>query len=306
MATCSIIIPVYNKHDYVGRCLQMALSQEFADYEVVAVDDGSTDGSGAVCDAVAAEDPRLRVIHTANGGVTAARREGVKAAQGDFVMFCDSDDELLPHAIADAYRTAVETGADEVIAPFRNQHGRIFDSGRRGEIDADDIICDFLSSRMSFPPNAGVLYRRSMLDGCLETPRDIVMGEDLLFHMTFLMKKPRVVCNGTVNYVYNQGISAPFTATLEYEQAYDAHLRHILKARWDDFEPWYTWHQLKSYERLIDQRQFDVRSKYYRGLRVWRKPIPLTDRIAYLLPPRIAYIVISYYKRRLARQVSGC
>lgn len=90
----SIIIPIYNKEKYVRSCLTSALSQDFEDYEVIAVDDGSTDGSGLICDEIAQKDKRLRVIHTENGGVTAARRHGVEEAQGRFIMFCDSDEAI--------------------------------------------------------------------------------------------------------------------------------------------------------------------------------------------------------------------
>ena len=78
----SVVIPVYNKEEYVEQCLRSVLAQQFDGFEVIAVDDGSTDGSGAVCDRLAASDARLRVVHTPNGGVTAARRRGVEEARG--------------------------------------------------------------------------------------------------------------------------------------------------------------------------------------------------------------------------------
>ena len=73
----SVIIPVYNKVDYIDRCLESILTQDFSDFEIVAVDDGSTDGSAAKLDTLAQHDDRVRVFHQPNGGVTAARRHGV-------------------------------------------------------------------------------------------------------------------------------------------------------------------------------------------------------------------------------------
>ena len=73
----SIIIPVYNKEAYVEQCLRQLMKQDFSSFEVIAVDDGSTDASGSICDRIASEDQRIRVIHTQNGGVTAARRKGL-------------------------------------------------------------------------------------------------------------------------------------------------------------------------------------------------------------------------------------
>ena len=72
----SIIVPVYNAEDYLCKCLDSLLAQDFSDYEVILVDDGSTDGSGAICDKYASETPLFRCIHKANGGHTSARKSG--------------------------------------------------------------------------------------------------------------------------------------------------------------------------------------------------------------------------------------
>lgn len=91
--TLSIIIPVYNVKEYVRDCLQSVIRQTYKDYEVILVDDGSTDDSGAICDEVAASDCRLRVIHQCNQGQAGARNTGLDHARGRFVTFVDSDDE---------------------------------------------------------------------------------------------------------------------------------------------------------------------------------------------------------------------
>lgn len=95
----SIIIPVYNTEPYLPACLDSILSQSFTDFEVLLVDDGSTDGSGAVCEAYAAKDSRIRVFHKENGGVSSARNLGLDHAVGEWVYFADSDDELLPEGL---------------------------------------------------------------------------------------------------------------------------------------------------------------------------------------------------------------
>ena len=83
----SVIIPVYNKEAYVERCFRQLMAQDFDSFEVVAVDDGSTDRSGEICDKMAQQDQRIRIIHTENGGVTAARRRGMEESQGKYIMF---------------------------------------------------------------------------------------------------------------------------------------------------------------------------------------------------------------------------
>lgn len=88
----SIIVPVYNVQRYLDECVQSIVSQTFTDWECILVDDGSTDGSGAMCDEWAKKDSRIKVIHKSNGGLGSARNAGISVANGDFVAFVDSDD----------------------------------------------------------------------------------------------------------------------------------------------------------------------------------------------------------------------
>ncbi len=95
----SVIIPVYNAEEYLDRCLESIFEQNFPSYEVILVDDGSTDSSPLICDRYSATDPRFRTIHKENGGVSSARNAGMNLAKGQYLMFVDSDDALLPDAL---------------------------------------------------------------------------------------------------------------------------------------------------------------------------------------------------------------
>lgn len=92
MARFSIIIPVYNVEKYLDVCVESVLCQSFSDFEVLLIDDGSTDTSGVICDTWAAKDTRIRVIHQENQGLSGARNTGIREASGDYLMFLDSDD----------------------------------------------------------------------------------------------------------------------------------------------------------------------------------------------------------------------
>jgi glycosyltransferase involved in cell wall biosynthesis len=111
----SIVVPVYNVAPYLERCITSLKCQSFPDIEIILVDDGSTDGSGALCDRLAKDDPRIRVIHQKNAGLSCARNAGLDTALGKYVMFVDSDDWVEPDYCALPYRLAEETGSDLVL-----------------------------------------------------------------------------------------------------------------------------------------------------------------------------------------------
>ena len=96
MPTISVIVPVYNVEKYLRCCVDSILAQTFTDIEVLLVDDGSTDSSGAICDEYAQLDRRVRVFHKTNGGVSSARNLGLDEATGRWIMFVDSDDKVSP------------------------------------------------------------------------------------------------------------------------------------------------------------------------------------------------------------------
>lgn len=91
----SVIIPVYNASCYIRRCIESVLSQSYKDFELILVDDGSTDDSGVKCDKYASQDNRIQVIHQKNSGAGAARNAGLTKAMGDYIVFIDSDDMIL-------------------------------------------------------------------------------------------------------------------------------------------------------------------------------------------------------------------
>ena len=110
----SVVVPVYDVRDYLAHCLESLLAQRGVELDVVVVDDGSTDGSGEVADHYAAEESRVRVVHTANHGLGAARNEGIRHARGDYLGFADSDDVVPPGAYDAMLRTLERSGSDFV------------------------------------------------------------------------------------------------------------------------------------------------------------------------------------------------
>ncbi len=189
----SIIIPVYNAEEYLDRCLDSIFEQSFASYEVILVDDGSTDSSPLICDRYSATDPRFRTIHKKNGGVSSARNAGINLAKGEYLMFVDSDDALLPDALDRMMEGVVD---EDVIVggytafvggiPGKEILPRKTRSYRGEELNAffEDNIrknCEMLDAPWS------KMFRRKTV-GDLRFCEGLSYAEDKLFVFNFLAK----------------------------------------------------------------------------------------------------------------------
>ena len=115
MKKCSIVVPCYNVERYLSQCIESLCKQTLTDIEIILVDDGSPDDSGKICDGWAERDSRIKVIHKPNGGVSAARNDGMAIANGEYIIFCDSDDWLPENALETLYNEGTSTNADVVI-----------------------------------------------------------------------------------------------------------------------------------------------------------------------------------------------
>lgn len=114
-ALVSVVIPVYNVEQYLNECVDSVLDQTYSDYEIILVDDGSTDNSGKLCDDYLSVDNRIKVIHRENGGLSAARNTGMDAATGDYIYFLDSDDYIESVTLERLVHTAKTDDADIVF-----------------------------------------------------------------------------------------------------------------------------------------------------------------------------------------------
>lgn len=293
----SIVIPVYNKAAYIDGCMECLLQQDFDSFEVICVCDGSTDNSGEICDQWAGKDQRIRVIHKDNGGVTAARRRGVEEAQGQYVMFVDADDKLLPGALKTMYQAIEQSQADEVIATFTTHEGVVSPVVYQGFTPVEPLIKAIITSKNRFPVLWGIIFRRELLSDVLDTPREIIEGEDKLMQVKVLMKQPKVFFIPQQVYCYTLGLPNSRRHTLERERLYDQLLLQALGQRATEFSDALTLHKLKEYERFINDGVYHVRKDYYKSA-VGSLPaaIPLYDRLVFALPPILSRPVIRLYR----------
>ena len=207
----SIIVPVYNSEKYLPETAQSILKQSFSDFELILVDDGSKDGSGKICDQLAAKDTRIKVIHKTNGGICSARNAGLKEAAGEYIAFCDNDDIYLPGLLEDNYALAKKYDADVV------RYSRSYRTVKDGKVIAEEKTSfkAGVYSSSQFAANfdqinkagegiwAGI-YRRAFLQkNQIDFDETMKFGyEDLDFITKLYLCSPSVVLNPKTYYVW--------------------------------------------------------------------------------------------------------
>ena len=219
MPRVSVIVPVYNTEKYLRECVDSILGQTFEDFELILVDDGSTDQSGVICDEYSKLDGRIKVIHQNNGGVTAARKQGAVAAGGEYISFIDSDDWIDSNMYRDMLTAADVNDADMVICDMlaeKPQESMLVRSSSLGGLFAAEQLEEQIYSNMLFDYSKNVpglslnlcnkLFRSSIAKPVFEEfPSDVTYGEDALGSLMCLLRSNRVfIMENAAYYHYRQ------------------------------------------------------------------------------------------------------
>ena len=171
MIVISIVMPVYNKEKYVHSILKDLQKQTFPNFECIVVDDGSTDHSGIICDAVQKEDSRFQVIHIENGGVSHARNMGLKMIRGNYLTFIDADDRIGPDYLKVLYKDITESKADMVISGVEkwwenHQSTDLIKIPYQGKYQMNELLPDFAMVQKSigiYGYCCGKLFQRKLI-----------------------------------------------------------------------------------------------------------------------------------------------
>lgn len=154
MAEVSIIVPVYQVEKYIRQCIDSILAQTFTDFELILVDDGSTDQSGIICDEYAKQDKRIQVIHKENSGASDTRNRGIDSANGNYLMFIDSDDYILPNMLECLYKNIINVRADisacNFLYFFENKRDKDFSTDFKSELLSGKDIFYFKKNERNF------------------------------------------------------------------------------------------------------------------------------------------------------------
>ena len=271
----SVIVPVYKVEKYLPECIESVLAQTFTDFELILVDDGSPDNSGAICDAYAARDPRIRVFHKENGGVTSARRLGVERSRGEWVMFVDADDALEQRALELLFNETLDENVDLVEGEF-SEGSRI----KRKSKDRNRIECEGMRYAQAVfdcvflhGPWAKIIRRKLfyLSPRPLDIPSWIIYAEDILMDFRLGMNLRRAVKIRFPVYFYRENLSSvshTFRIStgylLKYKKILDIcrispHWNNLCDAYWERFCVQYFC-KIYAFSDDFDARNPDVKS----------------------------------------------
>ena len=221
MPKLSIIVPVYNTGKYLCQCVDSIISQSFTNWELLLVDDGSTDNSGCICDNYAEKDSRIRVFHKLNGGVSSARNTGLDNALGEWVSFVDSDDYIAPTFLEHLCQPVF---ADEDI-DFVQGGCTSFANGRIGTVE--QRYDDYIGTEMSILVDRfrGLMFSKlfrletinqGQNNHALRFDTRIRMAEDMVFTLAYLCCVHRFCFVSEIGYYYRRDNVSSATRVLNY------------------------------------------------------------------------------------------
>ncbi len=259
----SIIIPVYNAEKCLRRCIDSVLGQEYRDFELLLVNDGSTDASGAICEEYARRDPRIRVTHKENSGVSDTRNLATSQARGKYLQFVDSDDWITSDATRLLVSAAEENGCDLVISDFYRVVGERV--SHKGDIETEGVMSreEFAAHMMEDPADFyyGVLwnklYRREIVEKhhiCMDP--SISWCEDFMFNLEYILHAERFYALRIPVYYYvktkgslvSQGNS--ISRTIKMKRMVFAYYNNFYKNVLSEEE--YEKHRLQVYRFFVD------------------------------------------------------
>lgn len=189
MIPISVLVPIFNMEKLMRRCLDSILAQSFQDFECLLIDDGSTDGSPAICDEYAAKDARFKAFHKQNGGLSDARNYGLAHARGEYTIFFDPDDWVDEDCLKDLYEKAQETKADMVMCDlyYNDLYRQRYSKQEPSSLHHLDVLKDLITGKV-FGFTVTKLIRRTLYrQYCLEYPKGMYGCEDQ-FTMCKLLK----------------------------------------------------------------------------------------------------------------------
>lgn len=194
----SVIIPVYNVSQYLSQCIQSVLAQTYRNFEIILVDDGSTDDSSKICDTYAERDSRIRIKHQNNGGVSSARNEGLQLAQGKYITFVDADDWVENDYLAELLKNMPEFGM--TVCEFTTNKDEMISSGSADILNREEAYISLCSSHGIGGFCWGKLFNNELIKRTgIKFDLEVTVCEDLIFVSHYLNK-----CSPMIEYIHKK------------------------------------------------------------------------------------------------------
>lgn len=204
----SVVVPIYNVEEHLDRCLRSVLDQSYNNLEVILIDDGSTDGSGAICDSYAAKDHRVKVVHTRNSGVANARNVGLETSTAEFITFIDGDDWISKNYITNLFAPiAADPEIGLVSVGYQKIGPNQLPNLVKHELTVDIVECetalrDFFLQKRIATAAWGKLYRIRLFEG-VRFPTEY-MPEDFPVTLRAISRSSKIAIVNTPDYFYVQ------------------------------------------------------------------------------------------------------
>ena len=234
MPKISVIVPVYNVEKYLNRCVDSILNQTFEDFELILVNDGSPDNCGNICDEYAQKDNRVKVIHKKNGGVSSARNVGIDIAQGEYIMFVDSDDWINENMLNDMYNMP---DSDMKVSSIRmigkdNSTEYIIDTKMYTQ---EDLLIGFFSEAFPIICFCGPcckLYKKDIIfNNAVRFNEDMSLGEDTYFNLNYIKHCKSIYTSEQIYYYYMRENSESLFTKFRLNMYYDVRKDFDLKVK---------------------------------------------------------------------------
>lgn len=282
----SIIVPIYNMEHLMRRCIDSILRQTFTDYELLLIDDGSADGSPAICDEYAAGDKRITAYHKPNGGLSDARNFGLARAKGKYTIFCDPDDWVDPEGLDRLYEKAEAEQADMTICDLyrEDEYARHYVKQQPASLEPDNVLTELFSGIGGFTVNK--LIRRDLYERYnILYPEGIYGCEDQYTMAQFLLHDIRIAYVPVAFYHYMYNAQSLIRYYDEHTYDMDVHVLQLFSELLKD-HPAHSAAYNSKYDAIFT-RAFWNGGKYYSSALFRRRFAKYSERIRTLREPAV-------------------
>lgn len=324
----SIIVPVYNVEKVLHHCVDSILSQTYREFELILVDDGSTDKSGEICDRYAKENDNVTVVHLKNGGVSKARNTGIELAKGEFICFIDSDDFISEYYLEDLLVARDEFAeCDNIWCCFQtvtdyngsDSKSNLASDSEKYSIFNRSEIMTLHEKWLSQMPWNKLFKTRIIKDNNIQFPEDLSLGEDLLFNLEYLdYSNGKIVIINKPLYYYlrteEESLDNKYYPNLfEIYRIINSQLYcYINKWNCDDSQQIIYYNScFYSYEKVLRNTfhpKSDIKNKYIYNRSIMKSKIfkdALTKSVCYINPLyKFGYMIASYRLIRFLDNIS--